>query len=51
VALREVRECLKSLGEMLARARAVNRSRVTLAQVLEAQRRAENTEVNGSIED
>jgi hypothetical protein len=43
VALREVRECLESLGEMLEKADASQGSRVTLAQVLEARRRAENT--------
>ena len=40
VALREVRECLESLGAMLARASAGNGCRVTLEQVLEARRRA-----------
>lgn len=40
VALREVRECLESLGGMLARAGALDAPRVTLAQVLEARRRA-----------
>jgi hypothetical protein len=40
VALREVRECLESLGAMLARASASNGFRVTLEQVLEARRRA-----------
>jgi hypothetical protein len=39
VALREVRECLESLGEMLARPDAAVGSRITLAQVLEARRR------------
>jgi hypothetical protein len=39
VALREVRECLESLGEMLSGAGALN-ARVTLEQVLEARRRA-----------
>ena len=36
----EVRECLESLGAMLAKADALPGSRVTLAQVLEARRRA-----------
>ncbi|HEV3483004.1 MAG TPA: hypothetical protein VGR97_11840 [Candidatus Acidoferrales bacterium] len=41
VALREVRECLESLGVMLARAGAVNFGTGTkLEQVLEARRRA-----------
>lgn len=40
VALREVRECLESLGTMLARAGALDAPRVTLAQVLEARRKA-----------
>lgn len=40
VALREVRECLESLGTMLARAGAGNGCRVTLEQVLGAQKRA-----------
>jgi len=40
VALREVRECLESLGAMLARASAGNGFRVTLEQVLEARQRA-----------
>jgi hypothetical protein len=35
VALREVRECLESLGQMLSRAGAGNGCRVTLEQVLE----------------
>jgi hypothetical protein len=37
VALREVRECLESLGEMLLGAGALNAPRVTLEQVPEAQ--------------
>jgi hypothetical protein len=41
VALREVRECLESLGAMLARAGVLDAPRVTLEQVLEARRRAE----------
>lgn len=40
VALREVRECLESQGGMLAGAGALDVPRVTLAQVLEARRRA-----------
>ena len=40
VALREVRECLESLGETLARARPGNGWRVTLEQVLAARKRA-----------
>jgi hypothetical protein len=40
VAVREVRECLESLGTMLARAGALDAPRVTLAQVLEARRKA-----------
>jgi hypothetical protein len=40
VALREVRECLESLGAMLARAGVLDAPRVTLEQVLEARRRA-----------
>lgn len=40
VALRELRECLESLGAMLARAGAGNRFGVTLEQVLDAQKRA-----------
>ena len=54
VALREVRECLESLGERLEKADASQGSRVTLAQVLEARRRAENmklAEVKGRIEE
>ena len=39
VALREVRECLESLGDMLAKAGAAQECGVTLAQVLEARRR------------
>ena len=39
VALREVRECLESLGEMLAKAEAPQRIPVTLAQRLEEARR------------
>ena len=39
VALREVRECLESLGEMLAKADVAQSSRVNLAQVIEAARR------------
>ena len=42
VALREVRECLESLGDMLAKVQAHRGSRVTLAQVLEAKRRVAN---------
>jgi hypothetical protein len=41
VALREVRECLESLGAMLTRAGALDAPRVTLEQALEARRRAE----------
>ncbi len=40
VALREVRECLESLGTMLARAGAGNTFHVTLEQVLDAHKRA-----------
>jgi hypothetical protein len=40
VALREVRECLESLGAMLARAGAWDAPKVTLAQILEARRKA-----------
>jgi hypothetical protein len=40
VALREVRECLESLGTMLDRAGGLDAPRVTLAQVLEARRKA-----------
>ena len=40
VALREVRECLESLGGMLAKAGALAPPRVTLEQVLKAERRA-----------
>jgi hypothetical protein len=40
VALREVRECLESLGAMLTRAGALDAPRVTLEQALEARRRA-----------
>jgi hypothetical protein len=40
VALREVRECLESLGMMLARAGASNGSRLALQQVLDARKRA-----------
>lgn len=43
VALREVRECLESLGAMLARAGALDSPKVTLEQVLEAKRRAERS--------
>ena len=39
IALREVRECVESLGAMLARAGEVNGSGVTLAQRVEAARR------------
>ena len=39
VALREVRECLESLGEMLAKAEGPRRSQLTLAQRIEAARR------------
>ena len=39
VALREVRECLESLGSLLAKVGAGNSSGPTLAQVLEARRR------------
>ena len=53
VALREVRECLESLGQMLARAR-LPEGRPNLAQALEAaKRRAENMtlpEVDARIE-
>ena len=40
VALREVRECVESLGAMLAIAGALDAPRVTLEQVLEARKRA-----------
>ena len=40
VALREVRECLESLGAMLAKANALNGRGVTLEQILQAGRRA-----------
>ncbi len=40
VALREVRECLESLGAILAKAGVGNGCRVTLEQVLDAQKRA-----------
>jgi hypothetical protein len=39
VALREVRECLKSLGEMLAKADALQGPQLTLKQRMEAARR------------
>jgi len=42
VALREVRECLESLGQMLGK--AANGSPVTLEQVLEARRKSEKAE-------
>ena len=55
VALREVRECLQSLGEMLAKAHAAQGPRPNLGQVLEAaRRRVENmslAEVERRIEE
>jgi hypothetical protein len=55
VALREVRECLESLGDMLAKAHAAQGPRPNLGQVLEAaRRRVENmslAEVERRIEE
>lgn len=49
VALREVRECLESLGGMLAKAGSLGSPRVTLEQVLEAERRAELSAIQHTI--